>query len=276
MRMLRLLTLVALSITALAAKKAPAAPSTFDKYLAKQRLGPIEIDERVYDELTAGPRDYSVGVLFTARPAKYACQICKDFDPEWDIVARSWTKGDPTGQSRLLLVTLDFEHGRNVFLKHQLSTAPILFFFPPTAGPNAKADNEPRRFEFVGPQSAESVRNWLVRHLPEGGDYPQIQRPINYTRIVTIVTIIVGLFTVGTVAYPYNQIGIETQIVAAMYAILAFATISLSLKAPRIKDQRTQQLAVIIWGSVLWGMYSFLMSVFRIKNGGYPFWLPPF
>jgi len=32
----------------------------------------------------------------------------------------------------------------------------------------------------------------------------------------------------------------------------------------------------MIWSGVLFVMYSFLLSVFRIKNGGYPFSLPPF
>ena len=59
-------------------------------------------------------------------------------------------------------------------------------------------------------------------------------------------------------------------------ALLSFATVALALKVPRMKDPRTQQIAVVIWGSVVFGMYSFLMSVFRVKNGGYPFWLPPF
>ncbi|RMZ82340.1 hypothetical protein DV738_g1769, partial [Chaetothyriales sp. CBS 135597] len=275
MRILKFLALAALSVTAVVAKKAPAESSKFDKYLAKQTSRPSEINERVYEELTAAPRDYSVAL--------------------------------------------------------QLATAPVLILFPPTTGPGAKANanDPPRRLEFIGPQSAESVRNWLVRHLPEGTDYPQIQRPINYGRIVTVITILIGLFTVGTVVYPYvlpiiqnrnlwaalslilvllftsghmfnhirkvpyvtgdgrggisyfaggfqNQVGMETQIVAGIYALLSFATISLALKAPRIKDKRTQQLAIIIWASVLWGVYSFLLNVFRIKNGGYPFWLPPF
>jgi oligosaccharyltransferase complex subunit gamma len=89
-----------------------------------------------------------------------------------------------------------------------------------------------------------------------------------------------------------NQFGLETQIVAAMCkftnfevkcpqlidldGLLSFATISLALKVPRISDPKTQQLAVIVWGGVIFVMYSFLLSVFRIKNGGYPFWLPPF
>ena len=58
--------------------------------------------------------------------------------------------------------------------------------------------------------------------------------------------------------------------------ILAFATISLALKVPRMADPRAQQVAVFIWGGVILAMYSFLLSVFRIKSGGYPFWLPTF
>lgn len=226
----------------------------------------------------------------------------------------------------------------------QLQTAPVLLLFPPTVGENAKPDGQPVRFDFLGPQTAEGVHAWLLRHLP-AGNYPSIKRPINYGRIAASVTILLGAFTFITVAYPYimpviqnrnlwagislimillftsghmfnhirrvpyvsgngrggisyfaggfqNQYGMETQIVAAMCklslvsqprvllictdAILAFAAINLALRVPRMKDPRTQQLAVIIWASVLFGMYSFLMSVFRVKNGGYPFWLPPF
>jgi oligosaccharyltransferase complex subunit gamma len=58
--------------------------------------------------------------------------------------------------------------------------------------------------------------------------------------------------------------------------ILAFCAISLVVKVPRIADGRSQQVAVIAWSAVLFVVYSFLMSLFRIKNGGYPFSLPPF
>lgn len=58
--------------------------------------------------------------------------------------------------------------------------------------------------------------------------------------------------------------------------LLSFSTIALALKVPRMADPKRQQVAVLVWSSVILGMYSFLLSVFRIKNGGYPFWLPPF
>jgi oligosaccharyltransferase complex subunit gamma len=50
----------------------------------------------------------------------------------------------------------------------------------------------------------------------------------------------------------------------------------LAIKVPRILDPKAQQVAVLAWAGVLFVMYSFLLSVFRIKNGGYPFSLPPF
>lgn len=59
-------------------------------------------------------------------------------------------------------------------------------------------------------------------------------------------------------------------------ATLSFATIALAMKVPRMADAKAQQVAVVIWGVVLFGVYSFLLSVFKAKNAGYPFFLPPF
>ena len=59
-------------------------------------------------------------------------------------------------------------------------------------------------------------------------------------------------------------------------AVLSFATIALAMKVPRIGDAKSQQAAVVVWAAVLLSMYSFLLSVFKAKNSGYPFFLPPF
>ena len=203
----------------------------------------------------------------------------------------------------------------------------------------------------LSPISADQLYVWINRHLPEGPK-PSLIRPINYMRLISAVTIVMGVLTLFTVLSPYvlpviqnrnlwaafslisillftsghmfnhirkvpyvvgdgkggisyfasgfsNQFGMETQIIAAICkcdqqltkpemsmflllihyyqdAILSFATIALAMKVPRIADSKAQQVAVLIWGTVLFGMYSFLLSVFRAKNGGYPFFLPPF
>ncbi|KAJ2988521.1 hypothetical protein NUW58_g3934 [Xylaria curta] len=251
------------------------------------------------------------------------------FQPEWDVLGKSWVKGDKKGESRLILSTLDFADGREIFMSLGLQTAPVLMLFQPTTGPHAVPNPDPIRFDFGnGLPSAEGVRDWLARHLADR-PHPPIYRPVNYVRwFVSIVSLLgvagalfklrsfllpviqnrnvwAGLSLIGillfTSGHMFNQIrkvpyvtgdgrggisyfaggfqsqyGLETQIIAFIYGVLSFATISLALKAPRTKDAHVQQIMVIAWGVVLAVMYSFLLSVFRMKNGGYPFKLPPF
>jgi len=72
-----------------------------------------------------------------------------------------------------------------------------------------------------------------------------------------------------------NQFGMETQIVAVVYAVLAFCAISLAMKMPRVTDPTKQKAGILIWNAVLLCTFSFLLGLFRQKNGGYPFYLPP-
>lgn len=52
------------------------------------------------------------------------------------------------------------------------------------------------------PQSAENIVGWITRQLPEGTK-PAIQRPVNYLRIITITTTVLGTISFFSVAYPY-------------------------------------------------------------------------
>jgi oligosaccharyltransferase complex subunit gamma len=329
MRWLQLLAASLLPFTAFAAKK-----SSGDRYndfrKQSQSSTPLKLDDPSFSQLTKAPRDYTVAVLLTALETRFGCILCREFQPEWDLLARSWIKGDKNGESRLLFGTLDFVDGKNTFQSLMLQTAPVLFVFHPTIGPNAKVDGQPSRYDFVGgPVSAEQVHAWVSRQLPADAPRPPVVRPINYVKIVSVTTAILGVVTFIAVAAPYivpilqnrnlwaaisliavllftsghmfnhirkvpyvagdgkggisyfaggfsNQFGLETQIVAAIYGALAFATVSLAIKVPRIADPRAQQFAVFLWSGLIWCMYSFFMSVFRMKNGGYPFWLPPF
>lgn len=58
--------------------------------------------------------------------------------------------------------------------------------------------------------------------------------------------------------------------------LLALSGISLAIKVPRMTDPKAQGIAVAAWGGIMFLVYSFLLSIFRSKNAGYPFSLPPF
>nr|POE93615.1 isoform 3 of magnesium transporter protein 1 [Quercus suber] len=115
MRVLSILTTALLPFTALAAKKTLA--GGFDGVFAKQvsNGGPIKLDDTAYDALLKGPRDFSVAVLLTALDARFSCQMCTEFQPDWELLAKQWIKGDKKGESRLIYATLDFLDGRNTF-----------------------------------------------------------------------------------------------------------------------------------------------------------------
>ena len=111
---------------------------------------PLKLDDAKYPAITKGPRDYATVVLLTALDPKFGCSACHEFQPEWELLARSWQKGDRKGDSRTLFAELDFANGRNTFQSLSLQHAPVLFLFPPTTGINAKPDSQPIRYDFQG------------------------------------------------------------------------------------------------------------------------------
>jgi len=115
MRFFQLATACLLPLLALAAKKP--ATDRFEQNHSKQlsKGGPIKLDDNSYAKLTAAPRDYYVAVLLTALGSQFKCGLCQEFQPEWDMLARSWTKGDKAGESRVIYGTLDFTDGKNTF-----------------------------------------------------------------------------------------------------------------------------------------------------------------
>ncbi|KAH0599449.1 hypothetical protein MHUMG1_02237 [Metarhizium humberi] len=329
---MRFLPLLA-SASALVASAFAAEQSTEERFIKFNRLArlssPLQLNDVSYKSLTSTPRDYSVAIVLTAQDARFGCQLCRDFKPEWELIAQSWARGDKQQESRLFFGVLDFTEGRETFLSLGLQTAPVLMFFPPTTGPHAVASAEPIRYDFTtGPPAAEQVRNWLARHLP-GRPHPEIKRPINWLKWASLFTFVAGAVTAMISASPYilpiiqnrnlwaagsmiaillfisghmfnhirkvpyvagdgkggityftggfqNQLGLEVQIVAAIYGILSFCTIALATKVPRMTSPKSQSVAVLVWGAAMFFIYSFLLSVFRVKNSSYPFSLPPF
>lgn len=112
-----LVAIAALPFGTFAAKSSSSSADRFETFHAQAvSSSPLKLSDANYKKLTSAPRDYSVAVLLTALDAKYGCQLCGMFQPEWDILAKSWTKGDKSGESRLILSTLDFSDGRDTFM----------------------------------------------------------------------------------------------------------------------------------------------------------------
>jgi oligosaccharyltransferase complex subunit gamma len=117
MRVFQALTLFLLPFGTLASKKST--KDAFKEFHAKQLSSgaALRLNDDLYGKLTAAPRNYSASVLLTAMDARYGCQMCREFQPEWDVLSKSWIKGDKPGNSRLVFGTLDFNEGSDTFKK---------------------------------------------------------------------------------------------------------------------------------------------------------------
>ncbi|KAI5449485.1 oligosaccharyl transferase subunit ost3/OST6 [Naganishia albida] len=70
-----------------------------------------------------------------------------------------------------------------------------------------------------------------------------------------------------------NQFVLETQIVGGLYGLLAASVLILSELVPTIKSSAKQRMAILLWVGVLVFLFSLLVKLFKVKNGGYPFFL---
>lgn len=90
----------------------------FEEYHTKSlSTAPVKLDDASYEDLTSLPRNYSAAIILTAIEARFGCQLCRDFQPEWDVIGKSWIKGDRNGESRVIFGTLDFLEGKGTFQK---------------------------------------------------------------------------------------------------------------------------------------------------------------
>lgn len=220
-----------------AEKKSP--EQRFKEFHTLSRSSPaLKLNDVSYNSLTANPRDYTVAVLLTAQDARFGCQLCREFQPEWDLVAKSWFKGDRAGESRLLFGTLDFAEGRDVFVSvrkfHVLNCMPCTNHFcslafrllrccycslrPTVLMPYrlkshcdttlqagrciCQIDGPVKYLTSSRAAAAEQVQAWLARQLP-GRPHPAVKRPINWLRWASSIVILLGFGTVMVTASPY-------------------------------------------------------------------------
>jgi len=68
-----------------------------------------------------------------------------------------------------------------------------------------------------------------------------------------------------------NQYGQEVQVIAGIYGLLALSFLMLTVVVPYQTSASRQRTQIYLWTSVILIVYSMLVSIFRIKNRGYPF-----
>ena len=129
MRLIHLVLGWALAITSLVVGDAS---ERWSEIAASSSSNIIRLDDQTFDQLVTIERNYTaIGapqqlfpltallVTFTALTPKFQCALCKEFAPEFRIVANSWRNAHPRSDG-VFFGLLDVEDGRKVFLRVSL------------------------------------------------------------------------------------------------------------------------------------------------------------
>jgi len=317
-RLTAFLTLLCVVFALFSAEVAGKPSPKLDRLLkmTKDGRGVAKLDSQSFVKSLESPRDYGMVVLLTALGDQFKCTPCKEFDPEFRLVANSYHKKND--KSDLFFGHLDFQDGQAIFQQMNIMSAPTILYYPPS---NKNRPSEPKRYDASKYGfTAEPFAAFLAKEV--GHEVPVI-RPFDYTKNAIKLFLLVGVLAIVKLLYthfasvlnnkytwsiislvtilimisghmwnhirkpPYvipgpngqinyiangfqQQLGMESQVVAVIYGILSFSAVSLAVSVPRL-DKGKQRIAVWIWMGCIIVVFSFLMNLFKIKNGGYPF-----
>ncbi|ELU44586.1 oligosaccharyl transferase subunit OST3/OST6 family [Rhizoctonia solani AG-1 IA] len=155
--------------------------------LAAKNGGVIKLDSELYDVITAKDREWSVVVQLTAMGDQFKCEPCRQFNPNFNAVAKSWDSKVPADKRDThFFATLDFADGRDVFARAStclgLQSAPFVNFFSAAKGPNKKPGNPFSSFDAA--TFAQKISEHTIVPVP-------YRAPPNYALIINIASIIV-------------------------------------------------------------------------------------
>lgn len=295
--------------------------------LSKAGKGVAPLNDKLFDEILSGPRNFSVTLLLTALGSQFQCQPCHVFDVEYHLIAHQWSKQPTHVRNSHFFAMLDYKEGKKTFEKLGLNSAPQARLYLPTEGPKAVLDGKKQvasyDFNTGGARglTAEQFSQWAMKtaHLPQF-----FSRPPNYGKIFAAVCVVLATAILTKVAWPVvklvltsrfiwavivlpltllmtsghmwcqirsppymarnqdgsasyiaggysNQFGVETQVIASLYGVLAFAAYTLSFTVAKLDDPIRQRVAIYVWLIVYMLIASMLLNIFKTKNGSYPF-----
>jgi len=155
--------------------------------LAANNRGIIPLDADLFDKLTAPDRTWSATVQLTALGKAMKCTPCREFKPQFELAAKSWTKVEPETRNQHLFATLDFDVGRDVFRRLGLASAPVVYMYPAAKGPRRPENGktEPKDFDFNKYGfDVEALVEQISRTTPVPIPYSP---PPNYGAIIMVV-----------------------------------------------------------------------------------------
>ncbi|KAG1472598.1 hypothetical protein G6F56_001442 [Rhizopus delemar] len=156
--------------------------------------GLVRLNANTFDRFAEGKRNYGMVVLLTALGSQFKCHPCRELDPEYTLIAKSFQKSK--NNKDLFFGHLDFNDGQAIYHKLQLVSAPNVLYFPPQ-----KAGESKQFIRYDVTRSgleAENIAEFLSKQT---GFTVKAKRPFNYVKFGGQLFLAVGVAAILKLVY---------------------------------------------------------------------------
>lgn len=155
---------------------------------AKGKSGIISVNDENFEKVLYGPRDYHLIHFMTSDSPQINCVLCRQFEPDFKLVANSFAKSFPGGeglgpdQKNVYFLHSEFADSRNLFQLMNLDSIPKIFHFGPTPddAPEDAFHPDSPQYQFMQGDHKAMLLQWVKQKT--GTDF-DLYIPLNYGMI---------------------------------------------------------------------------------------------
>lgn len=174
---------------------------------AKARSGVMHLSDENFEKVLYGHRDFHAIVFLSSNSPQLNCLLCREFKPDYDVVADSYAKAYPNGVEDgkdVYFFSADYTDSRKLFQLLKLDLIPKVFHFRPNlvtaTGASFLSEYEP--YQFYQGNHAPILSQWVT--LVCGHPF-ELVFPVDYSRIALNA---IATFTVVVLCRKFSkQIG---------------------------------------------------------------------
>lgn len=175
--------------------------------------------------------DYAMFLLITAIDPRVGCVLCREFDPTYKSVARSYWESlaeSPLDdlrddRSKIVFAIAELNDVKEFFQAYDIKQVPKMFYYAPGRGPQVMTPNE--EYQFLVDETVENFQNWVVDLTPKL-NRNRLQVVVRRTNGAIFMAIALFLSVIG-LGYTKRALLLKTMQSKTLWMVLTLSLVTI-------------------------------------------------
>jgi oligosaccharyltransferase complex subunit gamma len=198
--------LTLLCVVAIAAKTSSSVETKYNalvKLSARAKSNVINLDDSTYASFATEDksRSYTLMVMLTASHPKFKCQVCKQVDINFMLLANAYDQKVKNENIKrdIFFIRIDYASSSKTFQNYEIQTVPLVFHLSPTHGLGGSAYEVGARERFQASQPDQDVDALSGFFTQRTGISVKIDKPMFFAYLTLFILFGVALLAVRSV-----------------------------------------------------------------------------